>query len=153
MTLDLTAGGQAVDAVVVENARPGAEVAAYLTATDAEANASVIANVSADRVLVNVTLRNTGPVAGNRTVTVTAANGPVAERTVHVGANATRTVKLIADLSALDRERPTLVEANEVEADTIPPADARSTPDPDSTGTTVDSPFALAGAALLARRE
>lgn len=108
---------------------------------------------------MNVTLRNTGPVAGNQTVTVTAANEPVAERTIRVAAGATRTVQLIADAD-LNREGPILLEANEVEAGRVPPADERSTPDPDSTSATADSPFALAtllvaiaGAALLALRE
>jgi hypothetical protein len=118
-----------------------------------------VEDVDADTVFVNATLRNTGSVAGNRTVTVTAANEPVAERTVSVAADSTRTVQLIADAD-VDREGPILLEANEVEAGTIPPADERSTSEPNSTSTTADSPFALAtllvaiaGAALLARRE
>ncbi|GAB7094572.1 hypothetical protein JCM30237_17250 [Halolamina litorea] len=130
------------------------------------ANASGVAtNVTLFDARTNVTLRNTGPVAGNHTVNVTAANELVAQRTVRVDANSTRTVQISANASGIEQEGPILIEADGVDAGTIPPADERQTPtitfeNADSTSTEADSPFALAtllvalaGAALLARRE
>lgn len=130
------------------------------------ANASGVAtNVTLFDARTNVTLRNTGPVAGNHTVNVTAANELVAQQTVRVDANRTRTVQVSANVSGVEQEGPILIEADGVDAGTIPPADERRTPtitfeDADSTNTEADSPFALAtllvalaGAALLARRE